>query len=461
MKRRNFQLIIAIIGLMFFTASCKKSFFTKVNENPNAVSSVQPTLLLPTVETALGYTQGGDISRYTSLIMQQVFGANSQSQSYYIYNFNPGVFDNVWPDLYTSVMVNDYELIQISDAGSYNMYSGVARILMAYTLQVTVDIWGSIPYSQAFQGNQPSQNLHPAFDNDKALYDTIASLIDAGIAFINSPEKGNLTPGIDDAIYNGDGPSWIKFGHAIKARLYLHQSKGDASMATQALSEIALSFTSNSENAQYIFGTAETAANPWYQFNRDRPGDETFSNSTLAKMMITLHDPRFSVYFDSTNEGGGKVKGHYGGLNDYYGSVNSPVEFITYDELQFASAEATLRSTGNIAAAQIFYQKGIESNMTKLHISPAAISTYLAAQGTLPSNVSDAIAKVATQEYIALFLNPEAWVLWRRTNSPALTSTAGGAIPRRLLYPQSEYSYNSANVPQNVTLYSPRIFWDK
>jgi Starch-binding associating with outer membrane len=463
MKRANVKILLIIVSMVVFAVGCKKSFFTDVNENPNVVSKVPPGQLLSTVEAALAYTQGGDISRFSSLFMQQVTGANSQSQSYYIYNVNPGVFDNLWPDLYTSTMENDYTLIQISDAGNYNAYSGIARILMAYSLQLAVDLWGSVPYSQAFHGNLENQNLHPAFDNDKALYDTIASLINVGTAQLNNTDQGNLVPGAEDVIYGGNVSKWIKFGHAIKARLAIHQSKGDPAMATQALAEIALSFTSNSDNAQYIFGTAETAANPWYQFNRDRPGDETFSTSTLAKNMLSSNDPRYAVFFDPTNESKGKKGNHYGGLNDYYGSVNSPVEFITYDELQFMSAEATLRATGNFATAQSFYQAGIKANMSKLGVAPAAAATYLAANGTLPTtSVDAAIAKVASQEFIALFLNPEAWTLWRRTNSPTLTpTTASGTIPRRLLWPQSEYSYNAANAPATNTLVSPRIFWDK
>ena len=107
-----------------------------------------------------------------------------------------------------------------------------------------------------------------------------------------------LTPGSDDGVFMAGCGKWIKFGHAIKARLYIHQSKGDAAMAAKALQEVALSFADNSENAQYKFGVAETAANPWYQFNRDRPGDETFANSTLAMQLQTLNDPRYDVYID-------------------------------------------------------------------------------------------------------------------------------------------------------------------
>jgi hypothetical protein len=36
-------------------------------------------------------------------------------------------------------------------------------------------------------------------------------------------------------------------------------------------------------------------------------------------------------------------------------------------------------------------------------------------------------------------------------------------IPRRLLYPTTEYSYNTENVKGvgDITPYSPRVFWDK
>ena len=79
----------------------------------------------------------------------------------------------------------------------------------------------------------------------------------------------------------------------------------------------------------------------------------------------------------------------------------------------------------------------------------------------LQQDINAAIAKVSLQEYIALYLNPEAWTLWRRTGEPALTPVAGtNGIPRRYLYPQTELSLNSANAPQS-TLYSPKIFWDK
>ena len=440
-------LIVMILG----ATACKKSFYTDVNSNPNVPTSasITPTVLLPSIEAALGYLQGGDLSRFSSLNLQQDSGAGRQAQAFYQYTYTSQDFDNVWGNIFTEVLDNAQGMVQISDAKGFHAYSGVGRILQAYTLQLAVDVWGAIPYSKALQG---ATNLQPTFDTDKGLYDTVSHLVDAGIAQLNNAEPGALTPGDEDVIYKGKASQWIKFGHAIKARLFIHQSKGNPAMAASALREMAQSFASADDNAQYVFGNTETTANPWYQYNEQR-GDISFSSGNVAKMMIRLRDPRLPILIDTLKKDGGD------GLL-YYGVINAPVEFITYDEQLFATAEMVLRNGGSLIASEAFYRTAIQENMAKLGVKAADITPYVTANGNLPGTVDAAIAQIATQEYLALYLNPEAWTTWRRTNSPALTPFTGSGVPRRLLYPQTEYSYNKNNVPASVTLLSPKIFWD-
>jgi hypothetical protein len=446
--KSKITLLLLVTGSLFSAVSCKKTFWTNDNKNPQAPDSVNAPLILPNVESSMGYTQGGDMSRYASLFDQQVVGAASQSQAYYNYILNPGVFDNLWPDYYTSVLNNNDTLMHLADRKQFNMYSGVSRIFMAYCLQVGVDLWGDLPYSQAFEGDK---NLKPTYDKAQGLYDTVASLVHAGIAYIASPNHGLFVPGTDDHMYNGDSASWVYFGHAILARLAIHQSKGNPTMAATALAEVAQSFPAEKYNAQFIFSTSQTAANPWYQFNEQRPGDETFSNATLITAMTGNSDPRVAIYTNPSTD-----------LGAYYGSANSPVEFITYEELQFIAAEATLRSTGNFATAQQYFTAAITANMTKLGVAAGDIATYEAAHGILRvTSVSDALAVLSNEEFTSLYLNPEAWTVWRRMGYPVLQPVTPAGIPRRLLYPQSELSFNTANTPTGVTLYSPTIFWDK
>jgi hypothetical protein len=224
-------------------------------------------------------------------------------------------------------------------------------------------------------------------------------------------------------------------------------------MAASALTEANLSFTSNADNAQFVFGTSETFANPVYEFNEQR-GDIDYASGALATKLTSLNDPRLNIL---TNQGYTDVNG--AGIGSYYGDINGHVEFITYDEILFLKAEAVLRSTGNIAQAQQYYRDAITANMTKLDVPAAAIDNYLLANGTLPATVPQAITQVALQEWIALYQNPEAWTLWRRTGSPSLTPIGSLGVPRRLLYPTTEFTLNGANTPQ-ATLYTPKIFWD-
>ncbi len=448
---KNKIFIYILIAGMVLGSSCKKTFFTDVNINTNSPdsSSIIPSVMLSTVEGTLGYTQGGDLSRFTSLITQQTQGISRQAKGYYIYTFTSVDFDSPWGNLYTSVMKNNQVLMQISDAKGDNAYGGISRVLMAYTLQMAVDMWGSIPYSDAFKA---SANLQPKYDNDKALYDTINNMLNTAITKL-SGATGPDEPGSEDVIYGGDLTKWIKFAHAVKARLLIHQSKGNAAMATNALAEIALSFTSNDDNAVYMFGSTETSSNPWYQFNQQR-ADISFDASPLGLKMQAADDPRYLIYTDPGFNDVNAV-----GMGEYYGDISAPVEFITYDELLFMKAEATITAGGAVAAAQPIYQNAITANMQKLGVGAGAINTYIAAHGSLPATAAGAIAQIAAEEYIALYLNPEAFTLWRRTNSPALTPVTGANVPRRFLYPQTEYSYNKSNVSTS-TIFSPKVFWD-
>lgn len=183
---KNLVRVSAVLLVAFALASCKKELFNEANVNPNAPGTVVPANILPAVENALAYTQGGDIARYTSLFTQQNVGFSRQAQAYYGYVLTSTDFDSPWGNMYTSVMGNDKDLLEKADAKGYNAYSGVGRMIMAYSLQLLVDNWGDVPYSQALTG---SGNTHPVYDNGKALYDTIANLVDVAISQLSSATR--------------------------------------------------------------------------------------------------------------------------------------------------------------------------------------------------------------------------------------------------------------------------------
>lgn len=471
---------ISTTALLLAAMSCSKDFYTNKNNNPNAPTSALPNVLLTPIEVSLAYAQGGDMTRFTGMFAQQTTGVSRQSAAYYEYVFTNQDPESMWDNMYTADMFNDYHLLQICSSGTYNGYKGITEVLMAYSLQLMVDCWGPVPYSTAFQG---SADLHPTYDNDKVLYGKAITLCNQAIADMNNSTNDLILPGSDDVIYGGNLAEWIKFAHAVMARVYIHQSQtagGNAAMADSALAHVNLSFASNSDNAQVLFGLGATNNAPNYQFYTQR-GDISYTFATGAfnsdgfffGMLSTLSDPRKFDIIDSVDEA------EFNYLNSYYQEANSPVEFICYDEMQFTAAEAILRTSGNIANAQLAYNNGIAANMAKVSSNPAVgpaitagqIATYQAANPLPVTTVSAALAQNALQEYIALYMNPEAYTCWRRSTaisgfpngSPALMPIAGpfqsDGIPRRFLYPQSELNLNGANVP-SATQWSPKVFWD-
>src|SRR5262249_34253404 len=128
MKAIKIFIIIAAIGSMFAITSCSDDFFSKVNSNPNAPDSVLPSSLLSTVEGSIGYSQGGELSRFASMFTQQTFGAARQAQAWYEYIFTTQDFDTYWGNIYTQCMENNVLLIQMSDEKGYHQYAGVGKI---------------------------------------------------------------------------------------------------------------------------------------------------------------------------------------------------------------------------------------------------------------------------------------------------------------------------------------------
>ena len=123
-----------------------------------------------------------------------------------------------------------------------------------------------------------------------------------------------------------------------------------------------------------------------------------------------------------------------------------------YAEQEFLIAEAISRSwiTG-VGTAEEHYNNGINASMEFYGISSSDITTYLAGP-TVAFDPANGIAMIAMQKYIALFMQSgwEAFYEQRRTGIPTLSVGPGtynnGMVPKRWLYPQSEYDYNKANL---------------
>jgi hypothetical protein len=452
---------LTLAVVMLSVTSCKK-YFEDVNISENQPVDVPVYSLLPAVQVHLTYAQGGDAARITGVFTQYITGASRQFASYQNYSFTEDDFDNLWRlNLYGGPMQDLHIMINKSAAGGNVHYEGVSEILMAYCLGMTTDLWGDIPYSQAFQGDA---QLQPAFDSQQQVYTTIHNLLNSAIAHLNATDNSDIQPGDngEDLMYGGDVSQWLMLANGLKARNYIHLIRINASYADSALTVVGNGLASNSDDAQVNYGELETTANPWYQYIEQR--DDILYEGYCLTEMQAKNDPRYGVYID--------INGDYWGpgyLGPYFSAINSPVFMFTYFEQKFIEAEAKLR-TGDDAGAATALADAVQASMDKYGVDPADATTYTTANVVWGGTFDQKLELILYEKYVAMFLSPETWTDWRRSKdanhpngipalTPSSTSVIGANIPRRFLYPTSERLYNT-NCPQNSTLLTPRMWWD-
>ena len=106
------------------------------------------------------------------------------------------------------------------------------------------------------------------------------------------------------------------------------------------------------------------------------------------------------------------------------------------------------------------------ANMEKMKVAAAAITTYLSARPNL-GTVSNPLAEIMREKFVANYLKFEAWNDWRRTGYPTLTPVAGAltaGIPQRFPNRLSEPSDNPDNIKatgiaNGLTGMTTKVWW--
>ena len=228
------KLLIAVVALL--TVSCKK--FLDINTDPNNPTTVEVSKLLPTTQRTLGDAlsmdeQNGGISEILAVYTHQMTTRESPDK-YGITGVDVNI-QTAWSKMFSStgnpgtvfpvygVLQNLEDIISKSTAAGNLKYAGIAKILKAYTYSVLVDVFGDLPYSEA---NKLKEGiLHPKFDDDAAIYESLFALINSGIADLNNPAPNPKVPGADDLIYGGNVARWIKAANTIKLKMYVQIRK--------------------------------------------------------------------------------------------------------------------------------------------------------------------------------------------------------------------------------------------
>ncbi|MFN5361613.1 MAG: SusD/RagB family nutrient-binding outer membrane lipoprotein [Bacteroidota bacterium] len=471
----------ALILLTVATTGCKK--YLDINNDPNRPTEAPINGLLAATTQNTGLN---------------VFRAANAGPNYYVQYFaSPNassptdIYDRVdysglWRSLYDN-MTDLYDLQQLAIRSNSSAHLGMAKVMMAINLSMTTNLWGNVPYTEAFKGD----NLRPKFDDAQQLHTTCINLLDEGIAELRKTPTVAVTPAADflhgntaasATVWNSTNRIWwIRTAFTIKARLLNQLSKTSGYSAALVLSAVDSAYTNNAMESRV---TIFTLRNPWATVARNQASlvlDGWLSTQFITNTMMANtpnQDPRLPRItnltrfgdYRGTRNGAGRVG--TGTTNDecylvlagYYSGDASPLFVATFEEVEFIEAEAALRA-GDRTRAYNAYLAGIRANMDKVGVAAAARDAYLARPTIGVGSVALQLSDIFREKYIAMFLSPVTFDDARRFNY----AYTGFQLPlnailtspiRRLDYPSSEQQRNGGNTPA-VGALTDRLWWDR
>ena len=460
---------ILSIASLFLFASCTKNF-EEINTNPNypdiAPSSNVFAYVIQRTTGLFGSTEMTFPASYVGHISQGLY----PDESRYI-----GESPSIWSSVYRTIMANlNFVIKQAEDEGNNNLLAA-SMVLRAYVMQMVVDAYGPVPYTQAGLGSDGL--IQPIYDNEEDIYSDLISQLETANGLFNKTSGKYIGDG--DLLYFDDIDKWKKFCNSLHLRLAIRISNVDETTASAEISKIINDpttypiFESSDDNAFLTYPGGDWD-DPWYA------AYSTTSDAWMAKPLIdallNFDDPRLEFYADTMRDG--TYEGLEIGINldkayskpdeSFIKNQEGTVYLMKYSEVEFIKAEAAERVFISSITAKDAYENAITASCEEFDISAADITSYLAVPGVA---WNDDVNQIYTQKWISLYRQSwEAWAEMRRTDVPALGPAVNSNFsghnrtPFRFAYPESEKTLNSANIPSFVNeddnYWGYQVWWD-
>ena len=476
--------LIFFAGILSILSSCTKEF-DKMNVNPNLPTVVPASNVLGSSELSSMYTLFGTrLDLYYAGAYSGFIGAPD-------YEYRVDINNDMWRSMYITMTYAEDAMRLAKEEENDNLYAA-ALTFKAYNAQKTTDMWGDVPYSEAFKLEEG--NLYPKYDTQEEVYNAILTELKTAADLFDVAGK---PIGSGDFFLRGDIAKWIKFCNSLRLRVAIRMSSADAVTASAVIQEILGNptkypvITSNSDNAYWYFPGTAPDQEIWYESMGTVGTAPKTSGWRLQQPIIDAlqnnNDPRLPIYADKNSWG--VYSGHRFGPNEKSDTLNNnfnrshigdrfmndPQGFVPYmnsAEVFFILAEAYERglATGD---ARLAYETGITRSLEETgKITPTQIATFLLEpEVAWGSGTTSNLDKIALQKWISLFKQSvEAWSEARRTDVPLLTDItvnyAGShnRPPFRMAYADEEKTLNT-NFPFHVVekdiFYGTQLWWDK
>lgn len=501
-------IITSMVGLLALT-SCRLD--DNISPNQPQTTAVSLKQRLAAAQTGSYAVQASSMNGLGNIWM------NAWSGNIYQYG-NPatdetnltlstGFYSGIWANMYRAI--TRYQVMIDSDQAPMNPnHVAIAKIMKAYYMQYIVDLYGDVPYSEAFK---ELKIVTPKYDDDADIYKALAQeLYDAKTLITNSTGNPDFVVSpTEDVMLAGNMTNWTKMANTVLLKLAVRLSnttdaKGVA-LRNDIISKLSgASFVSTNVTINPGYNTSSAASqNPLYNaYGRAtatggsntggyllyRASDHIIKTlqGDASKMTSGVADPRIGFLFYTAKEyctgitiykglvqGAGKevddcpngtkrVNGSFSGFGGMFYELNTTGS--AYDgyvmmlaESELLQAEAAVYYPGSFSGAELHFENAIKASFAFDKLTPAQATAYLASIAGKPmvgwtAGTNNQIAAIQYQRWIALtnYNGIETYINYRKTGypvTPLSTSTSKTNKPYRLVYPGSEYSANAANVP--------------
>lgn len=497
---KNIFLTLIVAGTLF---SCN-DYLDEPNNNysNNPLSTnVSPAQTLAATEKALLDNEVISLNSYGNK-MSYAYALNSgftSSDVAYRYNYSSDSYGTLWENTYIYT-ANCQDIINSETKFPlYKNHVAIAKILKVQGMEKIINLYGDAPYSEAFNAS----NTTPKYDDDVEIYKSLLLLLDNArqqITLANSDPSVISVTSAQDIIFRGNMNLWTKYANTLELRMLLKLSNTSNASLVALRNARFLTLSNNFIDTDVTYNPGFTGAtaiqsNPifrvygvnvaqsaWLQGNRANAAGDFIAQVlngtyTSADLVTTgIGDPRRIRMFSAVPVIGA-IQGTetatsksrlssfvhgYTGADAYTNGTERNAYVMLASESYFLQAEAVQRGyiSGN---AQALFNQGIDASFAfysrsfgTITLAPITATAYKLA---IDSKIglgwtasTNKISCIMTQKWLAIaqWTGIEPYFDMLRTGFPKAPLPLGVSRttrPNRLIYPTSEYSSNSANVP--------------
>ncbi len=508
--------ILTILAVSFCISSCTKELDALfLDPDGSTETKIEYLFTRALTESGAGMRIGYNPSGYYLVLRTlspwlQLAGADGNDSEMMTTVAN--AINNSWSAFYTGFapkvteMKVQYANLSDEEKSDYDIYMNLIKIVNANATMKITDLYGDIPYSEAFQARLGEQLFFPKYDTQLDIYKTLLAELKEVDTYLSTFSLNgsavHATLANQDILNDGDITKWRRFANSLRLRAAMRLSDVERALAESTVQDIMsnnapLSLT----NADNILVNAEApnglniVGGGGGLFGRaieDSP-NLVYAPEHMLNLMNAANDPRIP-YMWVPNEAGNYVglpsspdtqgtitidRANYAYINEELMRNNEllPGFVITAAEVNFLLAEAAMEGfiAGNakdyydtaLRESINFYWEilNLEGDSGATAPDTAEVDAFVDASTATFNNTK---AQLGTQKWIhfGLFQPNQAYASYRRLDAPVLpVNMAGGnalVVPVRITIPDNDKVVNEENYNAVKAQDTPntKVGWD-